>query len=69
MADTKGNNKLRSLFNGSIDLIAIFDMNNHVIDLNPAFERLFGYTKKEMLGMPFPGHLGYDEGIYSKWIE
>ncbi len=40
----------RSLFNSIRDAILVADTNRRIIDCNPAFIELFGYSKKEVLG-------------------
>jgi PAS domain S-box-containing protein len=69
MTNKKENKTSHSLFHGSIDPIAIFDMDDHVIDVDPAFVKLFGYFKNELLGKFLPGHIGYDKGVFSEWID
>lgn len=41
---------LRLFFETARDGIAVFDLNNQLIDLNPAFEELYGYKKEEVMG-------------------
>jgi len=40
----------RSLFNSIRDAILVADTNRQIIDCNPAFIDLFGYSKRELLG-------------------
>ncbi len=42
--------KLKSLFDNSPDGIVEFDSNHIVVNVNKAFENIFGYTKEECLG-------------------
>ncbi len=45
-------NKYRSLFNNAIDAIVIFDAGSRrMLDANPAFLKLYGYTLDEVLSM------------------
>lgn len=41
---------LRLFFETAKDGIAVFDLNNRLIDLNPAFEELYGYSREELVG-------------------
>lgn len=41
---------LRLFFDTAKDGIAVFDLSNRLIDLNPAFEELYGYSREELLG-------------------
>ncbi len=43
--------KYRDLFESSRDVIYISSPEGEIIDINPAAEELFGYTRAEMLGM------------------
>ena len=40
------------LFDTIFDAVVVTDVEGKVIDWNPAAERMFGYTKAEMLGRP-----------------
>lgn len=62
-------NILLALFEGSVDPIAIVDLNDKIVDVNSSFEKLFGYSREELKGNDFPGHFGYDDGIFSFWVE
>ena len=42
----------RQLFLGSPDAIAVLDRNDAVVDVNPAFERLFQFSREEALRRP-----------------
>ncbi len=57
------------IFQNNIEPLAIFNLEDKIIDMNPAFEKLFGYSKEELIGKEFPGHFGIDDGIFSMWIE
>lgn len=56
---------LRLFFDTARDGIAVFDMENRLIDLNPAFEELYGYKRDELIGKEIhfipPNHM--EEGI------
>ncbi len=45
---------LESFINHSYDAIHLMDLEGKVIQINRAFEQLFGYTEAEVLGMRFP---------------
>jgi len=44
--------KYRTLFKSSKDPILVADSNRHIIDANPAVEKLFGYSFDEIKGKP-----------------
>lgn len=41
---------LRLFFQSAQDGIAVIDLNNRVIDMNPAFEKLYGWSREESIG-------------------
>lgn len=41
---------LKLFFNYAEDAIAVFDLDNKVIEVNPAFEKLYGWTREECIG-------------------
>ena len=43
--------KFRSIFENSYDVIYIAKMDGSIVDVNPAAERLFGYSREELLKM------------------
>lgn len=43
--------KFRSIFENSYDVIYLSDQNGTILDVNKAAERLFGYSREEMLSM------------------
>lgn len=45
---------LHLFFEQANDAIAVFDLNDRVIAVNPAFEKLYGWTKEEALGRILP---------------
>ncbi|WEG13472.1 PAS domain S-box protein [Pullulanibacillus sp. KACC 23026] len=46
--------RMRSLFYSTGDAIDILDVNGHVVDVNPAFEKLYGWNREELIGKPLP---------------
>ncbi|MCF6138914.1 PAS domain-containing sensor histidine kinase [Pseudalkalibacillus berkeleyi] len=47
-------NRISSSIYHSADSIAIFDMNNHLVSANPAFEKFFGWKESELMGKRVP---------------
>lgn len=45
---------LRYFFQNADDAIAVYDLDSKIIDLNPAFERLYGWTREESVGRSLP---------------
>lgn len=45
---------LKQFFESANDGIAVFDLENNLIDINPAFEKLYGWTKEEGIGKSLP---------------
>jgi PAS domain S-box-containing protein len=45
---------LQSFFIFNNDAIAVFDLNGYIITVNPAFERIYGWRKDEIIGQPIP---------------
>lgn len=45
---------LQLFFEYANDAIAVFDLNNKIIEVNPAFEALYGWTKEECIGNSLP---------------
>lgn len=45
---------LRLFFEHANDAIAVFDLNNKIIEVNPAFEKLYGWKRAECLGNTVP---------------
>ncbi len=41
---------LRLFFEHADDAMAVFDLNNKIIKVNPAFEKLYGWTREECIG-------------------
>jgi len=52
LSSTEGYLKL--FFEQAEDAIAVFDLEDKIISVNPAFERLYGWTKEESLGRTLP---------------
>jgi PAS domain S-box-containing protein len=47
----------RVIFDGSADSLALWNSELRKVDTNPAYTRLFGYTRDEAIGMSFPDNL------------
>lgn len=45
---------LQLFFEYANDAIAVFDLDNKIIEVNPAFENLYGWTKEECIGNSLP---------------
>lgn len=45
---------LRLFFEHANDAIAVFDLSNKIIEVNPAFEKLYGWTREECIGKSIP---------------
>ena len=52
LSSTEGYLKL--FFEQAEDAIAVFDLDEKIITVNPAFERLYGWTKEESIGKSLP---------------
>ncbi|MGG3694511.1 PAS domain S-box protein [Heyndrickxia ginsengihumi] len=46
--------KFKSFFNSAGDAIDITDLDGNIIDVNPAFEELYGWKREEIIGKPLP---------------
>lgn len=46
-------NELHNFFNLSLDLFCVANIDGHILQINPAFEKTLGYTKEEILGQPY----------------
>lgn len=63
--------RLESIWNTVVDGIITIDKKGHVLSLNPAAEKLFGYTPEELIGknistlMPEPYHSEHDGYIHN----
>lgn len=51
-SDNLSSHYLELFFNQSQDAISVFDMNDHIITCNPAFEKMYGWTLEECVGKP-----------------
>ncbi|GER68568.1 PAS domain S-box protein [Weizmannia acidilactici] len=45
-------NRLLSFFNSTADAIDILDIEGNVLDVNPAFEKIYGWKREEVIGKP-----------------
>ena len=59
----------KALFEGGTDPISLVGLDDRIIKINPAMERIFGYSEAELIGKPFPGHAGIDPGKFEEWLE
>ncbi|MBF0343906.1 MAG: PAS domain S-box protein [Nitrospirae bacterium] len=50
---TKIEKELTDIFNLSLDIICIADLSYYFKKINPAFEKILGFTKEELLSRPF----------------
>lgn len=46
--------RMNALFDSTADAIDILDLDGNVVDVNPAFERIYGWKKAEILGKSLP---------------
>ena len=46
----------RAIFNASVDALVLWDSEVRRVDVNPAYERLFGFTREEVLAGAYPAH-------------
>lgn len=46
--------QLESFFNNTVDAICVFDLRENIVNVNPAFEKLYGWTRRELVGNPLP---------------
>ena len=53
MALQESRDKYRNLFQGSNDIIIIYDLNNNILEVNNKAVDLFGYTKDEFASLKF----------------
>lgn len=56
------------VFLNNIDPIAVCDLNDRVIAVNNSFAEYFGYTQEELQFNEFPGHFGFDDGVFDVWL-
>jgi PAS domain S-box-containing protein len=55
-----------ALFNSSMNGIVSLDKNSKVIDVNSAFEEMFGYSKNELMGKELDPIISRSENMYSE---
>lgn len=55
--------QLQNIIKYSVDAIAIRDLEGNIIEVNPAFETMTGYTKEEVVGKLVPFMEGGEEDI------
>ncbi len=46
----------RAIFNASVDALVLWNSEVQRVDVNPAYERLFGFTRAEVLAGAYPAH-------------
>lgn len=46
--------RMKALFYSTGDAIDILDLNGNIVDVNPAFEELYGWRREEIIGGPLP---------------
>ena len=51
---TEMEERIKSLFYSTGDAIDILDLEGNVLDVNPAFEELYGWRREEIIGRPLP---------------
>lgn len=51
---TQMEERMKSFFHSVADPIDILDLNGNVLDVNPAFEEVYGWKKEEVIGHPLP---------------
>jgi PAS domain S-box-containing protein len=50
----------RGIFDASADAIVLWDANLRIVDVNPAFLRIYGFEREQILGSSYPDHLPRD---------
>jgi PAS domain S-box-containing protein len=58
----------RAIFNASADALMLWDRHLRRIDVNPAHERIFGYTRDDVVGRGFEG-LDYPQDMVRQRLE
>lgn len=58
----------KTLFQGSVDPIVIFDTRNNVVDFNKAAEKYFGYNFFRLIGKKFPANESFDQK-FPEWMK
>jgi PAS domain S-box-containing protein len=47
----------RAVFNASTDALVLWNSDLRRVDINPAYERMYGFTREEVLSEDYPSHL------------
>jgi acetyl-CoA synthetase len=55
--ETAGEERYRAIFNVSLDAISRWDADLCMIDANPAYFQMYGYSREEVIGQRFPSDL------------
>jgi len=58
--ETASEERYRAIFNVSPDAISLWDADLYLIDANPAYLEMYGYSRGEVIGQPFPSGLPPD---------
>jgi len=58
--ETASEEQYRAIFNVSVDAINLWDPDTHMIDANPAYYEMFGYSREDVIGESFPSGLPRD---------
>src|SRR5262245_66288281 len=52
----------RAMFNASVDALVLWNSEIRRVDVNPAYERLFGFTREEVLAGAYPAQQPQEHG-------
>ena len=58
--ETASEERYRAIFNVSLDAISLWDPDLCMIDANPAYFEMYGYSREEVIGQRFPSDLPPD---------
>jgi acetyl-CoA synthetase len=58
--ETASEERYRAIFNVSLDAISLWDTDLCMIDANPAYLEMYGYSREEVIGQRFPSDLPPD---------
>ena len=58
--ETASEERYRAIFNVSLDAISLWDTDLYMIDANPAYFEMYGYSREEVIGQRFPSDLPPD---------
>jgi PAS domain S-box-containing protein len=47
----------RAIFDASADALVLWDARAHIVDVNPAFLRMYGFSREQIVGSGYPEHL------------